>query len=193
MALHTELRELALFAGGGGGILGGHLLGWRYKKPYLEIMKTCKKCGEAKAAEAYAKRSSSKDGLQDWCKACAQSHYVKYRNANRTSVNDKSRERYAYQKATGVPAGVKWKRLLRLSIIEHYGGECACCKEQRIEFLCVDHTNGGGTKHRKELGRVSIYSWIKKNGYPDGFRVLCWNCNSSMGMYGYSPANKNFR
>ena len=29
MALHTELRELALFAGGGGGILGGHLLGWR--------------------------------------------------------------------------------------------------------------------------------------------------------------------
>ena len=29
MALHTQLRELALFAGGGGGILGGHLLGWR--------------------------------------------------------------------------------------------------------------------------------------------------------------------
>jgi len=24
-----QLRELALFAGGGGGILGGHLLGWR--------------------------------------------------------------------------------------------------------------------------------------------------------------------
>jgi DNA (cytosine-5)-methyltransferase 1 len=26
---HAELRELALFAGAGGGILGGHLLGWR--------------------------------------------------------------------------------------------------------------------------------------------------------------------
>ena len=29
MVLQQQLRELALFAGGGGGILGGHLLGWR--------------------------------------------------------------------------------------------------------------------------------------------------------------------
>lgn len=32
-----------------------------------------------------------------------------------------------------------------------------------------------------------------KNKYPSGFRVLCWNCNSSLGLYGYSPANRDFK
>lgn len=52
---------------------------------------------------------------------------------------------------------------------------------------------GGGSKHRKEIGVASTYSWLKKNKYPEGFRVLCWNCNSSLGLYGYSPADKSFR
>jgi hypothetical protein len=29
--------------------------------------------------------------------------------------------------------------------------------------------------------------WLKRNGYPKGFRVLCHNCNSARGLYGYCP------
>jgi hypothetical protein len=26
-----------------------------------------------------------------------------------------------------------------------------------------------------------------KNNFPDGFQVLCHNCNMSIGLYGYCP------
>lgn len=77
----------------------------------------------------------------------------------------------------------------RLRCIEHYGNECACCGQTGIEFLVIDHINGGGLKHRKELRKKSqnIYEFLIKNDYPEEFRVLCHNCNSSYGHYGYCP------
>ncbi len=78
---------------------------------------------------------------------------------------------------------------LRLKAIEHYGGKCACCGEKRNEFLGIDHIDGGGTNHRKEL-KVSIYRYLSRNNYPKGFRVLCHNCNLSLGFYGYCPHKK---
>jgi transcriptional regulator with XRE-family HTH domain len=83
----------------------------------------------------------------------------------------------------------------RLEALLRYGGDppqCACCGETVVEFLAVDHVNGGGGKHRRALhGRVSsIYLWLRQEGYPDGFRVLCHNCNSAMGYYGYCPHQK---
>lgn len=76
--------------------------------------------------------------------------------------------------------------------MKHYGGDtpsCECCNEQRYEFLTIDHINGGGGKHRKELGDrgQSVYAWIISNNFPEGFRVLCMNCNFSNGIYGYCP------
>ena len=66
---------------------------------------------------------------------------------------------------------------------------CPSCKEERIEFLCIDHVNGGGTKHRKELGMggSTFYTWLIKNNFPDGYQVLCHNCNQSYGFMGYCP------
>jgi hypothetical protein len=29
--------------------------------------------------------------------------------------------------------------------------------------------------------------WLRKNGFPKGFRVLCHNCNFAHGHYGYCP------
>jgi hypothetical protein len=65
--------------------------------------------------------------------------------------------------------------------------KCDCCGETTLEFLSIDHVNGGGSKHRKELNGISIYAWLKRNKYPVGFRVLCHNCNLSIGYYGYCP------
>ena len=80
----------------------------------------------------------------------------------------------------------------RLRIISYYSGGrncCSCpgCKENHIEFLCIDHINGGGAKQRRELGIRSMYYWIEKNNYPEGFRVLCHNCNMAIGFYGSCP------
>ena len=79
-------------------------------------------------------------------------------------------------------------KALRDEAIAYYGGKCACCGEDRREFLCIDHTNGGGTQHRREIkGQGSIQLWLKKNGYPKGFRILCFNCNGALGHWGYCP------
>ncbi len=76
----------------------------------------------------------------------------------------------------------KEDRGLRVEIIRVYGGQCACCMESRIEFLCIDHINGNGAEHRRnETGGtgVNTYRWLRKNNYPEGFQILCWNCNSA--------------
>ncbi len=61
--------------------------------------------------------------------------------------------------------------------------------ENRLEFLCIDHTNGDGAAHRKITGGAGqrTYLWLRKNGFPEGFRVLCYNCNQALGGFGYCP------
>jgi len=81
-------------------------------------------------------------------------------------------------------------KALRDEAVAHYGGECACCGEKRREFLCIDHIDGGGTRHRAEMkaqGQGTIQWWLKRNNYPKGFRVLCFNCNGALGHWGYCP------
>lgn len=83
---------------------------------------------------------------------------------------------------------VGYKRLREL-VFNAYGGfKCACCGEDEPEFLQMDHIDGGGTKHRNSLSSSSgFYRWLKKNGFPPGFQVLCANCNHAKGRLGICP------
>lgn len=76
-------------------------------------------------------------------------------------------------------------------VISHYSNganECACCGEKEIHFLTIDHINGGGTKHFKEIGMgTSFYRWLINNKFPPGFQVLCFNCNCAKGHFGICP------
>ena len=81
----------------------------------------------------------------------------------------------------------------RMAVLKYYSESdtpfCACCNEQTIEFLCIDHKNGDGSTHRRTIGGGGdkTYRWLIKNEFPEGFRVLCSNCNASRGAYGYCP------
>lgn len=81
----------------------------------------------------------------------------------------------------------------RKLVLEYYSNKqlkCACsgCSENQIEFLTIDHINGGGRKHRETTGKGSgLYRWLVKNNFPAGYRVLCTNCNSCIGAFGYCP------
>lgn len=83
-------------------------------------------------------------------------------------------------------------RMARIDSIEHYSqgkNVCSCCGEHRLEFLSIDHINGGGQQHRK-LYRpkyASIGLYLVANNYPEGFRVLCYNCNLARGFNKYCP------
>jgi hypothetical protein len=81
-----------------------------------------------------------------------------------------------------------YKDFLKRECLNSYGGTyCHCpsgfCFETNIDFLTIDHIQGGGTKHRKsDKGpKGNIYQWLKARKYPFGYRVLCYNCNCAMG------------
>ena len=70
----------------------------------------------------------------------------------------------------------RYEKRAKKEVFEHYGKKCACCGESIQEFLTIDHINGGGTKHRKQMGE-KITTWLYKNNFPEGFQTLCFNCN----------------
>jgi hypothetical protein len=82
----------------------------------------------------------------------------------------------------------RWAR--KVAVLRHYSKgapKCACCDEMELAFLALDHKGGGGGKHRRELKGKSPYAWVSEQGYPEGFQVLCHNCNMSIGLYGFCP------
>lgn len=80
---------------------------------------------------------------------------------------------------------------LRRSVFAIYGSSCVCCGESRQQFLAIDHIGGGGNRHRKELQAngqsAHMHRWLKKSGFPGGFRTLCHNCNVAIGIHGKCP------
>lgn len=84
---------------------------------------------------------------------------------------------------------VSARRHLKFETISAYGGSCRCCGEDSLEFLTIDHINGGGNSHRRELGGTQmVFRYLRKNGYPaEGYQVLCFNCNAAKTFYGKCP------
>ena len=75
----------------------------------------------------------------------------------------------------------------KILVLSRYGTFCQCCGESEVDFLTIDHINGKGSEHRRELGMRTIYRWLIRNNFPSGFRTLCMNCNFANGMYGQCP------
>lgn len=98
---------------------------------------------------------------------------------------------YADNREAILSVNREYARKRRLDVLSHYSNgamDCECCGESVLEFLTIDHIDGGGRKHR--MKHNNIYYILKKDGYPAGYRVLCFNCNSAMGIYGICPHKK---
>ena len=144
--------------------------------PYAQILyKLCSKCNQFKAActQNFAPNGSANSGLKLMCRVC-------------------ERDGKPYTPPPKITPKEQ-ARLNRLKVIEHYSNgtnACVCCRESHTEFLALDHINGGGCAERKELGILTstrFYQWLIENQFPVGYRILCHNCNSSKGWYGFCP------
>lgn len=140
--------------------------------------KICPACREVLPAtgEYFSRRGRHDNRLDSWCRNCRR---IKH---NAWAKTEKGKE-----------AIYAWVTERKLEVLEHYSATdkaaCECCEEETLEFLTIDHINGGGTVHRREInmrGR-NFYDWLRRQGYPPGYRVLCFNCNQSLGMNGYCP------
>ena len=64
----------------------------------------------------------------------------------------------------------------RQIVVARLGGKCVCCGETEPLFLTIDHVmNDGYAMPRASYNRMS--RWLIKNDFPDGFQLLCMNCN----------------
>lgn len=75
----------------------------------------------------------------------------------------------------------KTYQLIRSKVIDGYGGKCNRCGFTDPRALQVDHVNGGGTQETANRWKGSVRSflyWLVNNNFPDGYQLLCANCNS---------------
>lgn len=150
----------------------------------IGVKKICSRCGIEKDISEFYKRGD-RDAVRSACKGCYNGDLNKTRR-DRYESDSEYRDRVKEDAR-------EQQRAIRVEVLTHYGSSCECCGEDRYEFLCLDHRDGGGNQHRKAVGKnasllgSAFYWWVKREGFPDGFRVLCHNCNMSRGLYGYCP------
>lgn len=130
--------------------------------------------------------------MRRWKKTPAGIAYSKKHNEYVKEWRKKNRDKF---KATQKRAQNK----ARLTVLQHYSSSeipmCKCCSESEILFLHVDHIKGDGAAHMKLLKETLGYNptgngfiyWIIKNNFPDGFQILCANCNLGKRTGAYCP------
>ena len=93
---------------------------------------------------------------------------------------------------------------LKLEVYSHYSKVisksdvpvCACigCDEKHIEFLTLDHINGRKSmNHEPSLKAEKLCRRLKRDGFPKGIQVLCWNCNSAKSNNPFCPVHEWFK
>ena len=72
---------------------------------------------------------------------------------------------------------LRYRTKLRTEVLNGYGGKCECCGNTRVFHLTIDHIDGGGGAERRSSRGNNLYRRLRREGFPPGYRVLCWNCN----------------
>lgn len=169
------------------------------KRKAVSMLASCSFCLE-KHKENTVKRTI-KYKQNNICNNCGKTSEGKnYCNACLQLISDKKKDRKKLNlcrncKEAPLPNRVYCKKCQELrsvyrnktkqKVFDAYGGaKCACCGEDMLAFLTLDHINNDGNKHRKEINRTYIYNWVVKNNFPPLFQVLCYNCNQGKRMNG---------
>lgn len=83
------------------------------------------------------------------------------------------------------------RKNIKLFIFNHYGNKCDIYSQTNIDLLSIDHIDGNGRQHRKEIlgidSGTAFYKWVSKN-LPTNLRLLCFNCNCQV-----SSTSKNYK
>lgn len=128
-------------------------------------MRTCTRCHQDKAPDAFSKQVNSPDGLRYWCRACCTEQQREYRAKNRERVAAYQRKWYrANPEKAARRAKKQWiKANYGLTWDEYHAfidNPCAICgtTEGRI---CLDHDHSTGALRE----------------------ALCDRCNRGLGFF----------
>lgn len=176
------------------------------------VIKRCSKCLLEKDISEFSVCKTSADGYRSTCKICRnnkrrdtdrrkreEGFEPKYLKLNIVLPNDLDATEKAklYQKEYRkiYRAEINEKRRLEVAAakkegIAFYGGKCSCCGESTFEFLTLEHIEGRlEDKENSKKRRTGKDAWfqVRKEGFPNKYTVLCFNCNCAKGAYGSCP------
>lgn len=108
-----------------------------------------------------------------------------------TQTKQQKRAEYVAKKPQRDAATRERYKQYRREQIARYGGKCACCGEDRYEFLTFDHKNNDGAEHRRQTKSDKIVWILRRSEYLDDIHVLCWNCNCCRQYHGVCVHARN--
>jgi hypothetical protein len=143
-------------------------------------------------------------------KAKKKSYDITYKKTPKAKAYEKSRlldpKRRAYQKELHSRPEVRtkikeYKDNIRIQVLQTYSKRlsdsdipcCICCgKNSHHDFLAIDHIAGRKQmdfmpelvkiRYSSKLLNHTLFSWIIENDFPNGFQILCANCNFAKGI-----------
>lgn len=187
-----------------------------YQRKYRERQKAtpkvvvCKGCGKQFDVSANGRHWRCQECLRRYQaeyrltrrERCAE-HSRNYRERQGEAYKAKSAARYRQIRDNMTPEELaefrkrdaegarRYTAALKDAVYQAYGGwRCACCGEAERSFLTIDHVFNDGGKMRREGihgHSADLYRWLRNNGYPDGFQVLCMNCQFGKHRNGVCP------
>ncbi|HUT00427.1 MAG TPA: hypothetical protein VMY59_08935 [Candidatus Thermoplasmatota archaeon] len=166
----------------------------------MAITKRCGRCKQIKNIEQFNELKSPKNGFNSNCKTCI-IYYKDWVKKNPEKARKKQKRWYIsdlekhredakiYSHSEKGQQQIKQRIfVLKNTVFNHYspgGIKCALSEANHpgydcidFEVLSIDHVNGNGANHRREI-KVSgnrFYLWLIQHGFPEGYRVLCYNC-----------------
>lgn len=164
-------------------------------------MKSCRKCNRELPFEAFNNYKRSKDGKQSYCRECQSEICARIRRERGKEI-----DKATWQRRKNDPEKLKkkklsdrkwreahpekykeiWKRTNReykIKVLAAVSGgkiRCANCGCDQVEFLEVNHINGGGAREYKHGGNnKKMYAAIL-SGERDtcDLNILCKPCNN---------------
>jgi len=177
-------------------------------------MKKCYRCSQDLPFDMFGKNKSKPNGHSTECKKCKSAMDKVYQDQHKEEIKDKKQQYYLGKKYEIIKKVNEYidknrhkhnlwhtvsKNRLKAEVMTNYSGgnlKCKNCPEVDLGILTIDHIEGNGADHRRELfgdnrkgGGYKFWQWLKRNNYPEGFQVLCFNCQFRKRAVELKPEN----
>jgi len=134
--------------------------------------------------KTYYHNTKSKWNVYDRLRNKLDKKRIEYNILYQSDYKKRNKERLAERERDRV-------RKNRIMVLSHYGGsppKCSCCGESTLDFLTLDHLKDRRSCNMTEIAErfsaygSALYRRIIKLGFPEEYRILCYNCNAARSL-----------
>ena len=147
--------------------LAGICVACGLKPPVAKVLR-CADCRKVRKATSNKQKVNRPEG---YCRQCLTREAV----AGITSCSI-CRERCSKKSAAQ-------RRIVRLEVIERYGGRCVCCGNSNPKYLELDHKNDDGNVEREALPSsirgARYFKMVLSQPKREDLQILCANCHGA--------------